>query len=303
VLPLLVALRPTHWTKNAWLAAPLVFSGRFVHAPSLLASAGAIVAFCALSSGVYLFNDVHDAALDRSHPHKRRRPVASGALTTGSALLAGTLLLVAGLALAAWVDSTRGPAIEALAFGLSLLSWGAAYLLINVAYTLLLKSVAVLDVLAIAAGFVVRLLAGSAALGLSPSHWLLVCGFALALLLALGKRRLELALPDAGESSRPALARYSLAGLDRLLLLAAVSCLITYVLYTLSPLTVSKLGSRALLASLPPVALALARFLTVIKRPGRGDLVSLLLRERWIMGCAALWLATAMWIVAHRSVA
>jgi decaprenyl-phosphate phosphoribosyltransferase len=298
----MVALRPAHWTKNAWLAAPLVFSGRFVDPSSVGWTLGATAAFCALSSGVYLLNDVHDVELDRTHPEKRLRPVAAGTLSSAAAVLGAAALLASGLGGAHLLDEATPPPSEPLAFGLGLFQWGLAYLLINVVYTLALKSLPVLDVLAIAAGFVVRLLAGSAVLGLTPSRWLLVCGFSLALLLALAKRRLELDLPSGGEDSRPVLAHYSLRGLDRLLFLSASTCLATYVLYTLSPITVEKLGSRALLWSVPPVALALARLGAVLRRPPRRELVSLLLADRWIMGCAGLWLALALWIVGHRSV-
>lgn len=295
--PLLAALRPVHWIKNAWLAAPLVFAGQLVHPASLARTVAITVAFCALSSAVYLMNDLHDAELDRGHPDKRSRPLAAGTLSRGRALTASIVLAAAGLGLAAAVAARSPVPTARLSLGLGAGQWGLAYLLHNGLYTWWLKAVPVLDVLAIAVGFVLRLMAGSAALGLVPSQWLLVCGFSLALLLALGKRRLEFTGPGGGATSRPALAHYALPSLDRLIVLAAAACAVTYLAYTLSPVTVAKVGSRGLLLSLPPVLLALLRFTRLLRHPPRRDLVTLLLADRWMLGSALAWLVIALLVV------
>lgn len=298
--PLLAALRPSHWIKNAWLAAPLLFAGRVAHPASLLATGTLLTAFCALSSAVYLINDVADRSLDQQHPDKRSRPVASGSLSSAAALLTALLLSAAGWLLAGVATAPTGLHPEPFPLDLGAQQWALAYLLNGALYSLAFKRLPVLDVLSIALGFVIRLCAGSAVLLLMPSRWLLVCGFCLALLLALGKRRLELGLVD-GVAARPALAHYRLPALDRLLLLAAASCLLTYLLYAISPLTQHKLGSTALLFSLPPVALALARFVALLRAPPRRDLVALLAGDPWMLTCLLSWLAVCLAVVGVKS--
>lgn len=293
--PLLTALRPGHWVKNAWLAAPLIFAGRWQDGPSLLATCQAMAAFCLLSSAGYLVNDVADAALDRTHAVKRLRPVAARTLAPRLALAAAGVLLAAGLGLAESGARRAGPAPAG-----SLTTWCAAYVVLAGLYTFVLKAVPVLDVLAVAAGFVLRLLAGSAALALTPSPWLLACGFLLALVLALGKRALEQQADGGGSASRPALARYPRGALRHGLAAASVACLASYVAYTVSPLTTARIGSPVLLVSVPPVAVALARFFALLSRPTQADLVHLLLADRALLLCALAWLAICLPIVGPR---
>ena len=171
--------RPRQWSKNAFVLAPLLFSGRATDADAVKAAILAFLAFCLAASAVYAFNDARDSHEDRAHPVKRQRPVAAGRISTTHATWASVLLAAAGLAIA-W---TTAPLT-----GL----WIGTYLVLNLAYSLGLKHVVLLDVFSIASFFVLRLLAGAAAVAVHPSVWLLLCGGLLALYLGFAKRRHEL---------------------------------------------------------------------------------------------------------------
>jgi 4-hydroxybenzoate polyprenyltransferase len=173
-------LRPHQWVKNAFVLVGLLFGRAWNDGATVWAALAATLAFCLASGAVYAFNDARDAAQDRGHPDKRTRPVARGALSPAEAIAIAALVGAASLALAAWV-SWRAAAIVAV------------YLGISAAYTLGLKRVPVLDVVVIAAGFMLRLLAGTLGIGIEPSRWLLACGFLLTLFLGFAKRRAEIA--------------------------------------------------------------------------------------------------------------
>lgn len=259
-LPLLCLLRPAQWIKNIVLFAPFFFSlwnakagfadGTYT-AQAFLSIVREFLAFCALSSAVYIFNDIVDAPRDRLHPRKRFRPIASGEIPVREAWPYALALLVAAVLL------------HGSAPGLSIL---AAYLGLQVLYTFLLKKVPVLDVVCIALGFVLRVLAGGAACAVVPSPWILSCTFFLALFLALCKRRQERA--ELGESgdTRPALRGLSLRALDALVYASAGVTLLSYAAYTQAPATIANFGSRGLLLTLPFVALGIARYIVLLHR-------------------------------------
>src|SRR6188474_1463364 len=213
----LVAMRPRQWTKNLLLFAGIIFAAQLGDPSRWAAAVAAFVAYCAASSAAYLVNDVRDAASDRLHPVKRTRPVASGRVSPGVAL--GTAVGLALLALV--VAAVLGPAS---------LACMAAFLGLQGAYSLRLKSVELLDVLTIAALFVLRAAAGAIAVDVRISPWLLVCTFLLALFLGLAKRRAELRLDV---DARPALAGYSADVLDRLLTIVALVTVVVYTAYTI----------------------------------------------------------------------
>ena len=198
-LPAVIRLvRPHQWSKNAVVLAGVVFSGQATDGAQLLRALVAAVAFCVVSGSMYAFNDWHDRVEDRLHPVKRRRPVASGAVSSSLALAAS-----GGLALAAFFI---GWTISAALAGIIL-----AYALLMLAYTGWFRRIAVLDVLTIAAGFVLRALAGAVAVAVPLSGWLFVCTLLLALLLGLGKRRHELRMLSGANGRR----RPDQAGYDR----------------------------------------------------------------------------------------
>jgi 4-hydroxybenzoate polyprenyltransferase len=279
-------VRPHHWVKNGFVLAGLLF-GHAWHDPALVVAAlAATAAFCLVSSAVYAFNDALDAARDREHPEKNSRPVARGAISVAAAHAIAALLAVAGLALAAWT----GWRVAALA---------GAYLALNAAYSLGLKHVPVVDVFIIAAGFMLRLLAGTWGIGIQPSRWLLACGFLLTLFLGFAKRRAELErlAGDAGQH-RAVLESYTLAFLDRAIFVCVIGMVVSYALYTVAEQTVALHGTESLIWTLPWVLLGSFRYLFRLHyRGGGGDPTLELLRDPLIAAAALGWVATVVWII------
>jgi 4-hydroxybenzoate polyprenyltransferase len=279
-------LRPHHWVKNGFVLAGLLFGHAWDEPGMLVAALAATAAFCLVSSAVYAFNDALDAERDREHPEKNRRPVARGAISVGTAHWVAALAAAAGLALAAWTSWQ----VAALA---------AAYLALNAAYSLGLKHVAVVDVFIIAAGFMLRLLAGTWGIGIQPSRWLLACGFLLTLFLGFAKRRAELErlAEDAGQH-RAVLESYTLAFLDRAIFVCVIGMVVTYALYTVAETTVALHGTEALIWTLPWVLLGSFRYLFRLHyRGGGGDPTLELLRDPLIAAAALGWVTTVLWII------
>lgn len=279
-------LRPRQWPKNGFVLAGLVFGHAWSDPRLVAAAAAATIAFCLGSGAVYAFNDCRDAARDRLHPEKRRRPVARGAVSPRAACALAAASGAAGLAAAAWA----GAGVVAIL---------AAYLVLNAAYTLGLKTVPVLDVFLIAAGFMLRLLAGTAGIGIEPSNWLLACGFLLTLFLGFAKRRAEIAqLAGAAGAHRPVLAAYSRAFLDRAAFACAAASAATYALYTLDEKTAALHGTNDLILTLPWVLLGTFRYLYRLRfRGGGGDPAEELLSDPVLMLAVAGWLGTVLWLI------
>lgn len=279
-------LRPRQWVKNAFVLVGLVFGHAWRDAAMLWAALGATLAFCLASGAVYAFNDARDAAHDRGHPDKRRRPVARGAVPPEEAMGIAGGVAVASLALAAWVDWKAAAII-------------AAYLALSAGYTLGLKRVPVLDVVVIAAGFMLRLLAGTLGIGIAPSQWLLACGFLLTLFLGFAKRRAEIArLADAAGRHRPVLEGYSAGFLDKAVFVCAAGMVGAYAWYTLAPETAQLHGTGRLILTLPWVLLGTARYLYRLRRRGGGgDPSEELLRDPLLGAAVAGWLATVLWLI------
>lgn len=251
-LPALVAaMRPHQWAKNGFVLAPLIFSQNLFDPEQLTQAVLAFLFFSFTASAVYLVNDVLDRDSDRLHPTKRHRPIASGRLSPRAALAAAAVLgpgsLLAGLSL--------GPAFVAVLL---------TYLAVNFCYSLRLKRIAWVDVGMIASGFVLRVLAGAVAIGVATSHWLFVCTFALALYLALGKRKHEILSAQLagrdGAGARVALGGYTLRSLRVALAAAGLASVASYFLYTLSPETAHKFGTHLLAWTVPFPAFGIWRF-------------------------------------------
>ena len=278
LLALLRSLRPAQWAKNAFVLAPLVFAHRLEEPRLLAAAALAFVAFCAASSAVYLVNDLADREQDRQHPVKRLRPIAAGALPAPAAWVAA-LVLAAAAALAA----TR---LDPL-FGVCL----AAYVALNLLYTFGLKHIVILDVMSISAGFVLRVMAGAAAIGVVVSSWLLLCTTFVALFLAFSKRRHELMLlADAAAGQRRVLDQYSPTFLDQMINVTTASTVICYALYAVAPETAARLGTRYLIATLPLVLYGIFRYLYLLyQRPGPRNPTEAILRDAPFLANLALW--------------
>jgi 4-hydroxybenzoate polyprenyltransferase len=278
------ALRPQQWVKNAFVWAGFLFA-RDWHDTALAGHVGAaFAAFCLMASAVYIANDWIDRDADRAHPVKRDRPIAAGRISGGIAASMSMALGVAAFAMAAWV----GPALVVVLL---------AYVVLNVAYTLALKRVVIVDVIIIALGFLLRILAGTIGVGIAPSPWLLMCGLMLTLLLGFGKRRAELeaVTPDTGRS---VLAAYSPALLDRLITVSVSGTLISYSLYTISPQTIALHGSANLVYTVPIVTYALFRYMYLLdQQHAAEDPSRLMLSDRHLQGAALVWLVAVIWIL------
>jgi 4-hydroxybenzoate polyprenyltransferase len=287
VLAALVRLaRPHQWVKNGFVLVGLVFGHAWNQPDTVRAVALAFAAFCMVASGVYAFNDLRDRDADRVHPRKRHRPVASGAVAPGLAAGYAAALVAAGLALG-WSVS--------MAAGLIL----AGYVGLNVAYTLGLKHVAILDVFIIASGFMLRILAGTVGVGIPPSQWLLICGLMVTVFLGFAKRRAELmALAEAGGEHRPVLDDYTPALLDNMIAISAAGVIVSYSLYTVSPETVRLHGTDQLLLTLPFVLYGMFRYIHRLhRRGGGGDPAWDLLHDPHLIAAVLGWLGTTLWLL------
>ncbi|MHB8419266.1 MAG: decaprenyl-phosphate phosphoribosyltransferase [Myxococcales bacterium] len=280
------SVRPRQWIKNGALLAPLIFSRRGGLSSSVGRAVLATALFCALASAVYLFNDLLDRERDRLHPEKKHRPIAAGELPAGWAAGASAVLAAGGLG-------------GALALSLPFGGAAAAYLVLQLGYSLLLKHLVLIDVFALAAGFVLRVVAGALAIAVPISNWLYLCTLLLALFLALAKRRAELeALEDDAAGHRRSLALYSLPLLDQLLGIVSACTIVTYSLYTLAPDTVQKFGTDALKFTVPCVIFGLFRYLFLVHRHGAGGSPErVLLSDVPLLLDLGLFLGLVVWVL------
>lgn len=237
----------------------------------------AFAAFCAVASAVYLMNDVIDREADRLHPRKASRPIASGLIKPGHALVAATVLGATGLGAGALAG--RGVAVVLL-----------SYLGLNVLYGTWLKNVVIVDVFSIAAFFIMRLVAGAAAVGVRPSIWLLLCGGLLALYLGFAKRRHELVLlGGASGSHRAVLASYNTPFLDQLSVVLLSVTVVSYIMYTLESETAQVVGTETLSYSTAFVLYGVLRYLYLVHRNEGGNPTETLLTDRALMAAVVLW--------------
>ena len=283
--------RPTHWVKNGFVAAPLLFTTQESISHAVMQSVTAVAVFSLMASAVYCFNDVIDAESDRAHPTKRTRPIAARLVPPQLGVAWGCLLAASAIALA-WF---RLPVAVLAVLG--------AYVINNVAYNVRVKRVAIADVISIATGFVLRLVAGALAIGVVASSWLLVCSFSLALFLGFGKRRSELALAEQGRVYRPVLKAYTPSTLDSAMGITATLTLMCYMLYTIAPETRETHGTGNLLYTVPPVFYAMFRFIFRVQDARGESPEELLLRDRVMMLTAGAWVGLVLLILNFRVVA
>ena len=288
LISLLVSLRPEQWIKNLVVFAGLLFGLQLFVPRALALSVAAFVVFCALSGVVYLFNDVADREADRGHPLKSRRPIASGELPPGLAVWAGLGLAAAAL-VAAFVI---GPLFGLVSF---------SYVVLLGMYSARLKHVVIIDVLTIAMGFVLRAVGGAVAIDVPISQWLLVCTVLLALFLALSKRRHELVLLAEGATQhRKILGEYSPYLLDQMIGVVTASTLIAYIFYTMSAETAHKFGTSYLGLTIPFPLYGIFRYLYLVHlKEGGGSPAAMLLADRPLLLCTALWAVAVVILVYH----
>lgn len=281
-------LRPHQWIKNGFVLLGVIFSHQW-GALVLLDAFLVFLAFCTIASTVYIINDIFDVEADRQHPTKRNRFLASGKISMPSAKITAAVLLIAAVVLTATVNGI------ALVIMLS-------YFVMNLAYSWRLKHVVILDVFIISAGFMLRILAGTLGIGITPSEWLLLCGFMVALFLGFAKRRAELLTAEAmgGDAVliRRVLDDYHPIMLDIFLGVTAACTILGYGLYTMSPETVRTHGTRALVYTLPFVVYGIFRYLYLLYNKERGtDTANDLLNDRHMMLIVAGWLLVTLGIL------
>ncbi len=287
---LLVSARPAQWVKNLVLPLPFLFGGALSTARGWALATAGLGVFCALTSAIYLVNDVMDRERDRAHPVKRHRPLAAGTLGAPVALAAAALAGSAGLAAGFFLSPSFG-------------SWCALYVALMTAYSLWLKRVPFLEALIVAAGLPLRALAGAALAGLPPSAFLMGCAYLLALFLVVGKRQWELqhAGRNAQSSSehRAVLASYGAEGLDFLFIVTALTTVASYAAYSVVPSTRVLHGGRSFALTIPFVVLGVARYVRLVYRRGGGGnpTQALLIDDPWILFLVVGWVVAAGWII------
>ena len=285
--PYLKLLRPYQWVKSGFVFVGLLFGHGWQQPLLVQRVVLAAAAFSLAASAVYVFNDLADRERDRQHPQKRLRPLASGAVGVSAALALAAACLLGALLLAG-------------AASMTVLSIVIGYALLNVAYSKGLKHVVLLDVFIIAAGFMLRILAGTLGVGIAPSHWLLLCGLLLTLFLGFAKRRAELnALAGRGGSHRQVLDDYDPVLLDLLIGICAAGAIVSYSLYTVSAETVAMHGTTSLIYSVPFVIYGVFRYLFLLhRRSGGGDPSAALLHDAHLLIAFAGWLLTVVVLLA-----
>jgi 4-hydroxybenzoate polyprenyltransferase len=268
-------MRPEQWTKNLIVFAALIFGRQLLEPAAVGRSLAAFSIFCGLSGVVYLINDVADREADRRHPLKKHRPIAAGELQPSLAIGAAAVVGVFAIAMAAWL----APLLGVIA---------GTYLALFAGYSRVLKHVVILDVLTIAMGFVLRAAAGAVAIAVPMSQWLLVCTVLLALFLGLSKRRHELTLAGVPQGHRRTLEEYNPYLLDQMIGVVTASTLMAYIIYCASPETIEKFGTSLVLTTPFPIY-GIFRYLYLVHQRGSGDPSEVLLTDRPLVACIALW--------------
>ncbi len=259
VFDLVTALRPKQWTKNVVVFAGLFFAKDMYDIAKIVPAVLAFVCFCMASSGGYLVNDILDRHKDALHPKKKFRPIASGRIPVGGAIVMGVVLLSVSVPAGFRINNSFGTLL-------------AFYVALTLTYSFFLKRLIILDVLAIASGFVLRAIGGTLAINEIISSWLIICTIFLSLFLALTKRRSEfIALGDQAATVRKTLSEYSAQLLDQMINTVTAACLISYALYTLDAGTVAKFGTRNLAFTLPFVIYGLFRYLFLVHHHNVGE--------------------------------
>jgi 4-hydroxybenzoate polyprenyltransferase len=288
VKQIVISLRPAQWSKNLVVFAGLLFGRRLFDGHAVLDASLAFAVFCMLSGVVYLVNDIVDRKTDQLHPLKALRPISSGALSVSIAGGVAIALTVIGL-LGAYAIR---PLFALVAVG---------YLGLQVAYSLVLKHVVIIDALTVAMGFVLRAVGGAVAIPVEISQWLLVCTVLLALFISFAKRRHEITLlTDGATGHRRILGEYSAYLLDQMIGVVTASTLIAYIFYTISPETQAKFGTARLGLTIPFAIYGIFRYLYLVhQRHEGGSPTELLLTDKPLLGCVASWALMVMLIIYH----
>lgn len=281
VWDLVSLLRPTQWSKNAVLFAALIFAKHLFRPADVVIVTLGFLAFCSLASGAYVMNDLRDCDRDREHPLKSLRPLPSGRVRRRTAAMMSVVLVVVGLGAALALNAS---------FGLL----ACLYFVLQIGYTFWLKEIVILDVMAIAAGFVIRAAAGGVIIAVPVSPWLMICTFLLALFLGFSKRRHELIVLEARATEhRTSLKEYSPYFLDQMIAVVTASTVVAYAIYTVSPEVREKLGTDKLYLTIPFVLFGIFRYLYLVhQREEGGNPTQLLLTDQPLLVDVVLWIVT-----------
>jgi len=275
-------IRIRHWIKNLFVFAPLIFSSSLVDPNSLLRATLIFVAFCLVSSSVYIFNDIKDRESDMHHARKKNRPIASGEISVRDAATVAAVMSVVAVLIALFLPYL------ALVFLL-------LYVVENIFYTLKGKEIVLIDAFCISAGFVIRVMAGAYAIDATPTGWIVVTTFFLSLFLGFGKRRNELlSLKEESNNHRKVLSVYDDRYLDYLMVATASVTIIAYTLYCLDPATIVKFSTDKLVYTVPFVTYGMFRYLLLLFKNGEGDPTEVVTRDRGIAVTVVLWLVSVM---------
>jgi len=286
VKAILELLRVPQWVKNSFVLAPLFFSFELVSVAAVTRAASAFFVFCLISSAVYIFNDCCDIEADRQHAKKRLRPLASGRVPVRGALTIMAALFVVAVIV---VYLTHLPKSFAITI--------AVYVAINLAYSLGIKHVSVVELFFVASGFVIRLIGGASAIQIELSPWIIIATGMLALLMATGKRRGDIAQETDLSQKRKALAGYNIGFLDSMLTALTGGTIVVYLLFCVSDYAVERFSAGVLITSIP-VALGLIRYLQLIMVRGQGESpTDLVLADRGILAILAVFGAVFAYLI------
>jgi len=281
-------LRPKDWAKNLFLFIPSFFAGHFFVLPKMEALLAGFAAFSCMASSIYIINDYRDIENDRKHPVKSKRPLASGKVSPKMAIAISVFLVFAG-AFLAWVANPDCWFLVIL----------GVYYLMNLGYSFGLKNIAILDMLIIAMGFVLRVRGGAIIVNVEISSWLIIMTFLLALFMAIGKRRDDLLLQDSsGAATRKSLTGYNLNFLDTMLGLFSAIIIVAYINYTVAPDSIERLGTYRLYYTSIFVVAGIMRYLQVVfVKKDSGSPTEILYKDRFIQVTIVLWIACFFFIL------
>jgi decaprenyl-phosphate phosphoribosyltransferase len=284
-------LRPKDWAKNLFLFIPLFFGREIFNITKLISVSYGFIAFSLIASSIYIINDYRDREDDRRHPVKCKRPLASGAVTPSAALIICGLLLIAGFGLAWWI---RDKFLFVLAI----------YFLINLAYSLGLKSIPILDIMILAMGFVLRIKGGSVISYVALSEWIIIMVFLLAVFMAVGKRRDDVLLKlSSGTDMRKSIKGYNLELLNVLLALVCAVIVVAYLMYTMSEETIHRMGTSRLYYTCIFVLAGIMRYLSIIYVVAdSGSPTKILYKDRFIQITLLLWIASFILILYTKNI-
>jgi 4-hydroxybenzoate polyprenyltransferase len=275
VPPLLRLIRPRQWVKNAFVVAPLFFTPGLLSSHNIGVVALGVACFCLLASSVYIINDYMDRETDRQHPEKAHRPLAAGTVTPAQALTFLVLMMIGACALAVWLG--RDFALIAL-----------LYLVTNLLYSLALKRLSIVDVMLVALGYVLRVYAGAALIGVTASVWIISCTLLVSLFIALAKRRDDVAR-DLGAGHRAALKGYNKPFLDASIAIVLASLVVSYLIYTTEP----HAGTDRLYLTTPFVIMGVLRYLQIALVEERsGAPTSIVTTDRFLILCVVAWVCS-----------